>query len=199
MAFSNLNFAPQLSEFPFWPKSQFSYLHFNTQNFALWPLFLKIFPLKLLGNLLIYSSKIEGFHILPSLKKFHPQNLECSTSLNPTNRDAPLLKISPHASQYQLSLMSIKSPHVPEYFTNYKLKSQVHDSPRRSSQSSSNLWLSLALLNEYNPFCYIFYDYGKRFESLMIKVMVPWRPTDYQVTFRDTQGSESLFGNLTGY
>ena len=149
---------PQLSEFPFWPKSQFSYLHFNLQNFALWPLFLKKFLLKSLENLPIHPFKIEGFHILPPLKKFRPRNLNGVLASILQKLDTTLLKISPHASQYQLFLTSIKSPYVPKYLMNYKLKSQVHYSPGRSSQSSSNPWLLLAFLNEYKPFYHIFYN-----------------------------------------
>ena len=99
-----------------------------------------------------------GFHILFSLKKFHPQNLEYNTGTNQTKRNSPLLKISPHAPQYQLSLMPTKSHHALEYLGNHNLKSQLHYLPEKSSQSSSNPWLSLAIHNEYEPFCCIPYD-----------------------------------------
>ena len=41
-----------------------------------------------------------GLHILPSLKKFRPQNLKYCTNTDQTNRDAPILKVFPHAFWY---------------------------------------------------------------------------------------------------
>ena len=52
--------------------------------------------------------KKNWFHILSSLKKFRPRNLKYDISTKQTNKDAPLLKISIHASLY-LSLTSNQS------------------------------------------------------------------------------------------
>ena len=93
----------------------------------------------------ILSLKNKVFHILPSLRKFRHQNLKCNTNTNQTNKNSPLLRKSPYATQYQLSLTPNQSHHALEYLGNHNLKSQLHYSPEKSTQSSSNPWLPLAL------------------------------------------------------
>ena len=56
-----------------------------------------------------YPYKKMSFYILPSLKEFCTPNFETQHQHQPTNRDAPLLKISLHVSQYQLSMASNQS------------------------------------------------------------------------------------------
>ena len=72
---------------------------------------------------------------LPSLKKFHPQNLEYSISTNQTND---------HALEYL-------GNHI-TWNPNFTIQLE------RSIQPSSNPWLSLTFHNKYKPFCYISYD-----------------------------------------
>ena len=57
-----------------------------------------------------YPLKKMGFYILPSLKKFCSRNLKCSTSPNPTNRDASLLKIFSHMTI--LAVLIIEANHI---------------------------------------------------------------------------------------
>ena len=80
-----------------------------------------------------------GHHILPSLKKFRRQNLKYNTSINPTYKDALILKISLYVFQYQLSLTPIKLYHALEYHRNHTISnpnSTIH--LERPTQSLSN-------------------------------------------------------------
>ena len=58
-------------------------------------------------------------------------------------------------------------------YESHNLKSQLHYSPKKSTQSSSNLWLSLPLYKQYEPFYHIFHGLRPIMTCL-------FNPTQYQ-------------------
>ena len=99
-----------------------------------------------------------GFYILPSLKKFCPRNLKCSTSTNQTNMNTSLLKfLSMHLKS---SCPWHQSSHIMYWNTLGITISNLNSTSylEKPTQSSSNPWLLLSLHKEYRPLCYILYD-----------------------------------------
>ena len=80
-------------------------------------------------------SKITGFHILPSLKKFRPRNLRYSSNSNQTIRNFPLLKIVPRISiNIILNIKPITSSlEFPRKSHNLKCHSTIHLNSFRNS------------------------------------------------------------------
>ena len=107
------------SDWPGWPIKSIL-IFFNFFSYVEMPRL----PLIKQGKIPFCPAIFTAFHILPSLKKFRPQNLECNTSTKSTGR-LPSLK-SPDTLHFQLFLTSIKLSHVPEYLTNHNLKYQVY-------------------------------------------------------------------------
>ena len=117
-----------------------------------------IMPLIKMPKCPICPSIQHGFHILPSLKNFRPRNLKYNTSTNQTNRNAPLLEISPRIPVPVILDIKPITSSLEFPWESYNLKPQLNYPLGRSSKFSSNHWPSINLLKEYVLSCYISYD-----------------------------------------